>query len=343
MPNKKRILVTGGAGYIGSVLISKLLKKGYNICIIDSLYFSDSGIQKFMNQENFQLINGDIRNRELIKKHMDGVDAVIHLAAIANDPSGELIPKLTRSINLDSYYILLDEAKKAGVKRFINTSSFSVYGIQEGKNITEDVKPEPLKEYSMCKADSEIIVKDYNSKDFTTSSMRLATICGWSPRMRFDLIVNDLSYQAIQNKKLNVWGGEQKRPQIDIQDICDYFVEFLSLPKSLIGGEIFNAGSENISIRQIAETINTILFGNLKIEYTRTRDDERSYHVSSEKISNILGLTPKRTINDSIIDIYSAYKQKLWIDGTDPIYHNVKRMQNIDVLETISKEKYEMD
>jgi nucleoside-diphosphate-sugar epimerase len=331
MPAQIKVLVTGGAGYIGSVVTKKLLLKGYQVVVLDNFSYSDMGISHLKNNLNLSLVKGDIRNESLLRQSLKGVRHVIHLAAIANDPSGELDPNLTRSINLDSYPRLLEASRQAGVRRFINASTFSVYGINPKKNITETEALNPLKEYSICKAQSETMVKSQNAPGFTTVSLRCATVCGWSRRMRFDLIVNTLAGMALVDEKLVVWGGDQQRPQIHVDDLSRYFVALLSLPAGKIGGQVFNAGGENASILEIAETINQVLKGSVSIEQAQARADERSYHVSSQKIATELGLSPKKSIKDAIVSIVTAYHAKLWTAPFEPIYHNLKQMRLLGV------------
>lgn len=329
MGKSDRIMVSGGAGYIGSVLTEKLLEKGYKVVVLDNFTYTDMGIRHIHDHSNLTTINGDIRERKAVEKAMQGVDNVIHLAAIANDPSGELDPRLTQQVNYEVYPMLLEEAKKNGVHRFLNASTFGVYGMKDGINITEQEILNPLKEYSICKAKSEELVREYNSENFATISLRCATVCGWSPRMRFDLIVNTLTAHAIINDKITVWGGEQKRPQIHIDDLTNYFIELIDIPEEKIGGKIYNAGGQNITIMEIAESIRDIMGGNLDIIKAPPRDDERTYHVRSEKIEKELNLVPKKTIKDAIKDIIEAYEAELWKNPYKSLYHNVSRMKEL--------------
>lgn len=326
----KKILVTGGAGYIGSVLSKKLLESGYEVTLLDALIYSDAGIRELHRHPRLQLICGDIRDREALKLSLAGVDCVIHLAAVANDPSGELDRALTRQVNLDVYPILLDEAVKAGAKRFLNMSSISVYGSNDCAGLTEDDCINPLTEYAVCKARSETIVSQYNDANFTTVTLRGGTVCGWSPRMRFDLCGNTLTGYAVVRKELAIWGGAQQRPQIHIEDISDFLVALLTIRAEKIGGRIFNAAGDNVSIRQIAFTISDVMNGSLRLIDGPPRSDERSYNVSSERISKELGLRPKRSIRDAVIGIIDAHARGLWSDPDDSLYHNVRRMVSME-------------
>ncbi len=328
MTNKQeKILVTGGAGYIGSILTEKLLQLGKHVVVLDNFTYTDMGISHLLKFSSLKVINGDIRDRQIVRSALSGVDYVIHLAAIANDPSGELDPELTRSVNLKAYRPLLEEAKAAGSHRFINASTFGVYGIKSEENVTEDLPLNPLKEYSICKAKSEEIVREFNAPGFVTTSLRCATVCGWSGRQRFDLIVNTLTYHALLYRKIIVLGGEQQRPQIHIDDLTDYFITLLNAPADRIGGEVFNAGGQNIAVSEIAKSVCDVLKGDIKLEFLPPRDDERSYHVSSKKIFTTLGLHPRCTVREAIGDIVAAYNNKLFVDPSNPVYHNLKQMK----------------
>ena len=325
----KRILITGGAGYIGSVLTSKLLRLGFEVVILDTFFFTDIGISALLDHPSLRIIKGDIRDCSAVKASLNGVDCVIHLAALANDASAELDPELTRQINLDSYPILLDEAVGAGARRFINLSSIGVYGINYDNNVTESDPINPLTDYSRCKAKSELLVKEHNSENLTTVSLRCGTVCGWSPRMRLDLSTNTLAACAISSKKLTVWGGAQKRPQIHIDDATDFIVDLLTVPAAKIGGRVFNAAGHNTTVKEIAETIKEVMSGDMELTRGPARADERTYHVSSERIARELGFTVKKTIRDAVVDIMKAYENRLWFNPEDPIYHNIERMKSM--------------
>lgn len=322
----KRILVTGGAGYIGSVLTKKLVEAGYEVVVLDALIYTDAGVKALQDHPRFNLVRGDIRDLNLLKTSLAGVDCVIHLAALANDPSAALDPRLTREVNRDIYPALLGAAAESCVQRFLNMSSISVYGVADDDNLTEDDPINPLTEYAVCKAASEAIVRDYNRDSFTTVSLRGGTVCGWSPRMRFDLCTNTLTAYAVVNKKLAVWGGAQKRPQIHISDITDFLVDLIAIDAKKIGGKIFNAAGHNTSISEVAETIRAVMNGAVELEDGPPRKDERSYHVSSEKISRELSLKPQLGIKEAVVEIIDAHQRGLWSDPDDSLYHNVKRI-----------------
>ena len=312
------------------MLTKKLLDLGYEVVILDNLFYTDIGLRHLRHHPSLHIVAADIRNLPALRQSLTGADCVIHLAALSNDPSAELDVELTRQINLETYPTILDEAVKAGVRRFINISSIAVYGINVSNNATEADALNPLTEYAVCKAKGEEIVKQYNSDTFTTVSLRCGTVCGWSPRMRFDLSTNTLTAYAIINRKLEVWGGDQKRPQIHIEDMTDFVVSLLAIPSGKIGGKLFNAAGRNTTVREIAETIQAVMNGELELTNAPARSDERSYHVSSEKIARELGLTIRKTIRDAVVDIMKAYEDGLWTSPDDSLYHNVKRIKSME-------------
>ncbi|MGH9872614.1 MAG: NAD-dependent epimerase/dehydratase family protein [Pyrinomonadaceae bacterium] len=331
----KRILITGGAGYIGSVLTSKLLTLGFELVVLDAFFYTNVGISALLHHPLLRIVKGDIRDLAALKTSLTGVDCVIHLAALANDPSAELDLKLTRQINLDSYLPLLETAVSAGVQRFINLSSIGVYGINYSNGVTEDDPVNPLTEYARCKAMSEALVKQSNTREFTTVSLRCGTVCGWSPRMRLDLSTNTLAAYAICNKKLTVWGGDQQRPQIHLEDVTDFIIKLISVPAEKIGGRVFNAAGYNTTVRNIAETIKAVMNGELELISGPARSDERSYRVNSDRIANELGFKMTRTIKDAVVDIVRAHENGLWSDPDDALYHNIKRMRSMKVAAAI--------
>jgi nucleoside-diphosphate-sugar epimerase len=322
----KKILITGGAGYIGSVLTRKLLTLGYPVTVIDTFMFTDMGLKDLRHHPHLNIVKADIRDSRSLRESLAGAEFVIHLAAIANDPSSELDLQLTREVNLESYPVLLDQAVKAGVRRFVNISSIAVYGINFTGHLTEEDSINPLTEYAACKAKSEEVVKQYNGQ-LTTVSLRCGTVCGWSPRMRFDLSANTLTAYAIVNGKLSVWGGDQTRPQIHIQDVTDFIAGLLTVSDEKIAGQVFNAAGYNLTVRETAAIIKEEMHGALELTSAPARSDERSYHVSSEKIVRQLGFNMKKTVRDGVADIIRAHDQGLWKDPDDRLYHNIQVMQ----------------
>jgi len=323
----KNVLVTGGAGYVGAVLVPKLLKESYKVKVLDLFIYGRNVLPK---HKNLIEIVGDIRDRKLLQKELKGVDGLIHLAAISNDPSFDLDPRLGKSVNYKANKLLTDLAEKAGVKRFVFVSTSSVYGIKKEKNVTEDLPLEPLTDYSKYKALSEKYVLKKNSGDFTVLAIRPATVCGFSPRLRLDLSVNMLTVQALVNKKITVFGGRQLRPNIHIEDITDLYVECLKYPKTLVGGQVFNAGYENLSVSSIARLVKKVLADpDIKITVTKSADN-RSYHISSEKIARILGFRPKHTVEEAISDLVNAFRSGLMENPLDnEMYYNLKLMKKI--------------
>jgi nucleoside-diphosphate-sugar epimerase len=238
------VLVTGGAGYVGSVLVPQLLQEGYAVRVLDLYLFGDDVLKDIRGNPRLQEIHGDIRDQKLLRKVLSDCDSVIHLACISNDPSFELDPALGKSINFNAFEPLVKIAKEQGVRRFIYASTSSVYGVKDTENVTEDMELTPLTDYSKLKVLCEEVLARYESPDFTTVTLRPATICGYSPRQRLDVIVNILTNHAVNTGVIRVLGGAQKRPNIHMQDMVDAYLLFLSLPAEKIAGKVFNVGCE---------------------------------------------------------------------------------------------------
>lgn len=322
------VYVTGGGGYVGSILIPKLLDAGYKVSVIDLFIY---GEEVLPDHPNLTKIKGDIRDADLLQKTIPGHDAVIHLACISNDPSFDLNPDLGKSINLDAFEPMVQIAKNGGVKRFVYASSSSVYGIKEEPEVTEDMELTPLTDYSKFKAMCEEILAQYQSDDFTTVTIRPATVCGYSPRLRLDLVVNILTNLAINKGQITVFGGSQKRPNIHIQDMTDLYLHLLDLPSEPIAGKVFNAGYENHPVAELAQIVKDVVGEQVEI-VTSPTDDMRSYHVSSEKIKKELGFVPKYTIGDAVTELKKAFDEgKVPESLTHPKYFNVKLMNLIEL------------
>jgi nucleoside-diphosphate-sugar epimerase len=327
MPKRcKRIMVTGGAGYVGSSLVPKLLTTGYEVTVLDLYIYGDVFASLGANP-NLVQVKGDLRNSADVAKAMTGCDAVIHLACISNDPSFDLNPGLGKSINFDCFRPLVKASKDAGIKRFIYASSSSVYGIKDSPDVTEDLPLVPLTDYSKYKAMCEDVLDQEREPGFVTVTLRPATVCGYAPRLRLDLTVNILTNHAINNGRITVFGGDQLRPNIHIEDMTDLYVRLLEEPDETINGRTWNAGYHNLKVRTIADMVREQVGPSVDIVVTPT-DDHRSYHVSSEKIRRDLGFVAARTVQDAIFDLKRAFLGGYVPNAmTDDRYYNIKRMQ----------------
>jgi nucleoside-diphosphate-sugar epimerase len=322
-----KVLVTGGAGYKGCILVPKLLNAGYVVTVYDLMLFGDKGLP---HHKNLTVIKGDIRDTAAYARAVKGMDAVLHMACISNDPSFELDPALSRSINYECFEPMVVASKAAGVKRFVYVSSSSVYGVSDAPEVTEEHPLVPLTDYNKYKGMCEPILLKHQSPEFTTVIIRPATVCGYSPRMRLDLTVNILTNHAVNNGVITVFGGMQQRPNIHIDDVTELYMELLSMPAEKIAGETFNAGYQNQTIMELAKITKAVVEREFPYKApitikTTTTNDPRSYHVSSRKIAERLGWTPKRTIEDAVKDLCDAFKAgKLPNSMGDEKYINVK-------------------
>jgi len=321
------VLVTGGAGYVGAALVPKLLDAGYRVKVLDLYLYGDDVLNAVRNHPNLEQVKGDLRDRKLLERTIPGSDAVIHLACISNDPSFELDPELGRAINYDAFIPLVDICRDSGVGRFVYASSSSVYGIKDEENVTEDLPLKPLTDYSKYKALCEEVLLQKRTHGFTTLILRPATVCGYSPRMRLDLTVNILTNHAVNARLIKVFGGEQMRPNIHIEDMADLYLRMLQWPDEAIDGKIYNAGYHNHRVREIAESVRNVVGDQVEI-VTIPTDDNRSYHISSEKIKHELGFVPRHTIEDAVGDLVAAFRRgKIPNPMTDIRYYNIKTMQ----------------
>lgn len=326
-PRFGRVLVTGGAGYVGSALVPQLLAAGYAVTVLD-LYLYGTELFSAHRGPMLREVVGDIRDPKAVEDAMHGVDAVIHLACISNDPSYDLDPALGRSINYDAFRPLVQAAKAAGVKRFVYASSSSVYGVKAERDVHELLPLEPLTDYSKYKALCEEVLAEERAPGFVTVTVRPSTVCGWAPRLRLDLVVNILSAHAWFNRKIRVFGGAQMRPNIHIADMVGVYLDLLTQPDARIDGEIFNAGCENRTVAELATLVQDNVEGDIGVEIVPTNDN-RSYHVSAEKMQRVLGFTTKYTIADAVVGLCEAFADGRVAAMNDPLYHNITRMQQV--------------
>tara|TARA_A100001037_G_scaffold282575_1_gene287294 strand:- start:800 stop:1813 length:1014 start_codon:yes stop_codon:yes gene_type:complete len=331
----RRVLVTGGAGYVGNVLVPRLLAAGYAVTVYDTLFFGDETLPK--DHPGLEIVKADIRNGPTFAEVCAGKDVVLHLACISNDASFVLDENLSTSINYDAFEPLVIAAKEAGVKRFVYCSSSSVYGVSESPDVTEEHPLVPLTLYNKYKGMCEPLLFKHATDDFTCVTIRPATVCGYSPRCRLDLSVNILTNHAVNKGEITVFGGTQKRPNLHIKDMCAVYELMLEAPHEKIHGEIFNAGYQNNSIMEIAEIVKTVVErkfpekGVIGIKVTES-DDNRSYHINSDKIKRVLGYVPQHTIEDAVRDICEAFRSGALPNSfDDDNYYNVRTMQALGV------------
>lgn len=306
-----KILVTGACGYKGTVLVPKLLAAGREVVALDTQWFGNF----LPEHDKLEFLEQDVRDTNAID--LSGVDAIVHLASIANDPCGDLNPKLTWEVSALATMQLADKAKREGIKHFVYASSGSVYGVKEEAQVTEDLSLEPISEYNKTKMVSERVLLSY-SDEMTVQIVRPATVCGLSKRMRLDVSVNMLTMQALENKRITVFGGDQTRPNIHIEDITDLYMFLLDNP-SVTG--VFNAGFENITIMDIANRVVEKVDAELVVTPS---NDPRSYRINSDKLL-AAGFKPSKTVNDAIDEIIDAYHAGELKNETR--FHNLKWMQ----------------
>jgi nucleoside-diphosphate-sugar epimerase len=330
-----KVLVTGGAGYVGAVLVPRLLHAGYSVNVLDLLMYGDEVFGAAASNDALSVIKGDIRDPEAVQEAVAGCDAVIHLACISNDPSFELDPDLGKTINFDAFEPLVVASKEAGVKRFIFASSSSVYGISDRDRVDEEHPLNPMTDYSKFKAECEPVLISHASEGFVPVIVRPATVCGYSPRQRLDLVVNILTAHAVNNGRITVFGGDQMRPNLHVVDVSRLYELLLDTPDEDVYCETFNVGFENLTVSELADMVKRVVQEELPSRevidiVTTPTDDNRSYHITSEKVRTGLGFEPEFTIEDAIRELTRAFRDGKLPDAmSDPKYVNLKVMQNI--------------
>ena len=311
------ILVTGGCGYKGNVLVPKLLAQGHRVKVVDIQWFGNA----LQPHPNLTVIKGD--TRDVQDAWFKDVDAVIHLAAVANDPCSDLDPSLSWEIGPLATMRLIEAAIAHQVKQFIYASSGSVYGVSDAPQVTEDLPLNPISIYNKTKMVTERVVLSY-AEQILVQIVRPATVCGPSKRMRLDVSVNMMAMQALTNGVMTVFGGDQVRPNIHIDDITDLYLFLLEQGDRVQG--IYNAGFENISILEIAKTVQSMVPAEIKITPS---NDPRSYRLNSDKLLKT-GFRPKKTVKHAIEEIVALYQEGLLKDGVN--CYNLKQMQALGVV-----------
>jgi nucleoside-diphosphate-sugar epimerase len=330
----RNVLITGGAGYVGCVLVPHLLSRGYAVTVYDVGFF---GLRGLPADPGLRVVEGDIRDTARLARAFAGIDVVLHLACISNDPSFELDEAFSRTINYECFEPMVVAAREAGVRRFVYCSSSSVYGVSDEPDVTEEHPLVPLTLYNKYKGLCEPLLFRHQAPEFTCVAIRPATVCGYSPRMRFDLSVNILTNHAVNRGAITVFGGSQVRPNLHIQDMAEAYQLMIEAPAGKVAGETFNIGYQNLTIGRIAELVRDVVRQeypdrpDIAIETTPS-NDPRSYHINSDKIRRVLGYAPTRSVEDAVRDLCRAFKGGRLPDSLDDDrYFNVRRMKMLAV------------
>lgn len=333
--SKQCVAIPGGAGYVGSVLVPELLRRGYRVKVLDLFLYGREPLAPVADHPDLELIEGDIRDAAAVRRSLQGAQAVIHLACISNDPSVELDPDLSRTVNFESFGPYVRMAREAGVQRFLFASSGSVYGVSDDPDVTEEHPLVPVSLYNKYKAQCEPLLLEASGPDFVATIVRPATICGYSPRQRLDLTVNILTTHAFCKGQITVFGGSQMRPNLHMRDMVNLYCQLLAESPARIEGEIFNAAYQNFSVSETAEVVRRIVaeempeLAEIPI-VTEPSDDIRSYHISSAKIRTVLGFVPQFTIEDGARDLLRALRAGQLHDPlNNDAYYNLRRMKRL--------------
>ncbi len=320
----RNALVIGGAGYVGSVLVRKLLARGYRVRVLDCLLYGDESLAELYDRQGFELIQGDFRNVEAVVRAVQGMGSIIHLGAVVGDPACALDEEFTFEVNLAATRMIAEAGKGYGIRRFIFASSCSVYGASD-EVVDERSKPAPMSLYSRTKIESEKLLLSIMSDSFSPVLLRFATVCGMSYRPRFDLVVNLLAARAVFDKKITIFGGDQWRPFVHVEDVSKAIIHCLEGPVELVGGQVFNVGSEagNYRLIQVGDIIKRIVPDTM-VSVQRDNDDQRNYRVSFEKIQRMLGFQASGTVEDAILEIVGAVRSGRIVNYRAPRYSNVK-------------------
>ncbi len=322
-----KILVIGGAGYLGAVLVNRLLELDYQVKVLDNFIYGRKALFHIDGHEDAEIIEGDIRNIESVNSAMNDVDAVILLAAVVGDPASLSRPEQTIATNYLASQAIASSCKLKGIERFIYASTCSVYGVGH-EILDEDAPLNPVSLYAKTKISSEEIIQKMTDKNFAPTIMRMSTLYGYSPRMRFDLVVNTMTMTAYLDNIIKVFGGEQWRPLLHIKDAAESYIKVLETDIEIVRGKVYNVGSEkqNYQIKDVArmvsETIKKNFNKDVTVEIEKTSTDERDYRVSFKRIQNDLGFDVKYTIPDAVKEIYEMLVSKHIKDARHKVYYN---------------------
>jgi nucleoside-diphosphate-sugar epimerase len=322
---------------VGAVLVPKLLERGYRVRVLDLYLYGRHVLDAVADHPHLEQVEGDIRDAQAVRSALQGCQSVIHLACISNDPSVELDPALSHSVNYEAFGPLVRRAKQSGVRRFIFASSGSVYGVSQAAEVTEDHPLVPISLYNKYKAMCETVLLEEETSAMLPVIVRPATICGYSPRQRLDLTVNILTNHAVNAPQITVFGGTQMRPNLHIEDMVDLYLLLLELPDARLAGKVYNAGYQNYTVARTAEIVRGVVRrempekGEIPV-VTTPSDDPRSYHICADKIRRELGFTPRRTIEDAAGQLVRAFRSGKLPDAmTDPRYYNIRLMKQVQL------------
>jgi nucleoside-diphosphate-sugar epimerase len=326
MGGSDTILVTGGAGYVGSHVCRKLLERGYRVRALDSFLYGDKGLAQVRDNPDLELLYGDICDADDVANSVKGCKAVVALAALVGDAACDIDPEEAIAVNFRSTKLLIDECKRNHVRRLVFASSCSVYGANGTEMVTEDSPLHPVSLYARTRIMSEeLLAAEHGDVDII--NLRLATVCGVSPRMRFDLMVNTITARAAIDGKVQILGPKQWRPHLHVQDAAEAFVRAVTAEEHT-GVATYNVGNnnQNFTIGQIADKVTGVL-PNVEVEYTEANGDRRSYRVSFDRIRERLGFTPRYCVDDAIREVLDSLQSGSISDYRAPVYHNVKYLQ----------------
>lgn len=313
---------------MGSCLVPHLLGLGHEVVVLDLMIFGDDHLRNHETEPLLKVLKGDIRDERIVRESLKGVDAVVQLAGMANDPSCDLAPDLSRQINRDAPIRLVELAKEAGAQRFIYASSASVYGVYEDEEATEESPFRPVSLYAEYKGEVEKIVLAQSCDYFEVVALRPATICGWSHRLRLDLALNTFSKQAWFDGVVSVHGGKQKRPNLTLKDMIRAYEAVLGAPSEDVAGEVFNVGAENKSVMELAHIARDIVRKEAEITIVPIFDP-RSYQLNCDKIRDRLGFTPAHSLEEAVTELRDKFAEGAVKDPNDPIYLNVQMILKV--------------